>query len=682
MHAARVGFLTLTLASVLVIAPPVFAALPACPSEGGSLTITVDNQTGSPQAVTLAGMLVTPSCAGGTIGFEQTVACGTGTTACLALTGLASGIWTYHIATGAQSQYQRGIVVAADPSGTPNVISWVAFKTVLSVDRVDDVSANPVPQCPSLPGAHTCTLRQAMSAGATAPAPLLVQFDPVVFPAGRLTTIQLTQSDAMPIDGPGMVVDGTDPDGKPSVRGDRPSRVVRLPASDGNFVFTNTGSALVGLSLQRPTLSLGAQPGNIVVFDGTSGRAQHDLILNCKIDGGGSALTTKLVGQDCIQGWRGAGADWSAANVVQNTEVTACPDKGVKATTLAFVKVVESWLHHNIGGGIQATLSGNIEADRNLVEYSGYIGRSQVYVDANGLAANGADAIATPAVPSVLRTDGNVVRNSSSRGISVQGLSSAVVTNDLSCGAVNGGTAGQNGIAIFNSSADAAVATVRGVAAVYNGRNGATLADQSTGDFGQAGSGGGNNAFTQNATNGGLGGHNFDNSSTQIDVPALGNQWQHCYADATHPAATCDGNVALDINGSVSVAAPQSYRADAGTLPIRIAGLYPTKAAAGEMVRIVGSGFNAIDAYPARGNCTASIQRGNRCGRQIVGNCVEYQSAQGLWRPLRVESVTPTEIVVKLPRRFRCAQPTAIRVRRLDHTGTPVAATGIFCTNS
>lgn len=596
--------------------------------------------------------------------------------------GLESGVWKHQISVGLQNESMQSILVGADPTGTPNMISWMVFTTVLTVDRTDDSSTNPVPQCPSAPGTQTCTLRQAMSLGATAAPPLLVQFDPTVFPVGVPTTVQLAQSANLPFAGYQMVVDGRDPDGTPSFAGDPYNRIVQLPSAGGSLVFTNGLGAVIGLFIQRPALSAGAQPKDIVVFDGSSGRTQQNTVLNCKVDGGGGSLTGKLQAQDCIEGLNGAGSSWSGANLIKNTELTGCPDKGVKATTLAYVRVEDSWIYRNIGGGVQATLSGNIEADRNVIELNGYNASAQVFPDANGLSTNGADQ-ATPTTPSVLHTTANIIRNNSSRGISVQELSTATITNDFSCGATNGGTGGQNGIAIFNSTASAASATVRGTTTVYNGRNGATVANQSTGDFGQANPDPGNNAFTQNATNSTLGGHNFDDSSTtQTSVPASNDQWQHCYADPTHPAATCDGNINLDINGAVTLSPPEPYRADATTLPIMIQSLAPTKAQAGDLVHITGSGFNAVDGYPPGGDCVVAVQQTNTCSSPIVGTCVQYEAAPGVWAALQVQSVTPTHIVAQLPATFTCSQPVTIRVQRLDYTGTPVAATKMFCTNS
>jgi hypothetical protein len=219
--------------------------LPACAAGGATLTITVDNQTGAPQAVTFAGALLAPSCFGGTTSFTTSAMCAVGSTECSTVSGLASGVWRHQISVGLQGQYQKSIIVAADPNGTSNAIFWVAFRTVLTVDRTDDVSSDPTPQCPSAPGTRTCTLRQAITAGATAPAPLLVQFDPAVFPAGTPTTVQLTQSASLPIAGYRMMVDGTDPNGDPTFRGDPYNRLVVLPGSGATIAFSNDLAVVV-----------------------------------------------------------------------------------------------------------------------------------------------------------------------------------------------------------------------------------------------------------------------------------------------------------------------------------------------------------------------------------------------------------------------------------------------------
>jgi hypothetical protein len=653
----------------------------ACPAEGAALTVRVNNPTGAFQTLAVSGTVVAAACSGGAISYGATVTCAPGISDCFSVSGLAAGIWKHQIAAGVQRQYAKSILVAGDPNGIANTIAWTTFVTVITVDRMDDVTANPVPRCPSLPGTRTCTLRQAMAHGGSAAPPLLIQFDPSVFPAGKPTAIQLASSGSLPIAGAGMVIDGTDPNGDPTFRGDPWSRIVSLPSSGATFVFSNRDALLTGLALQRPLLANGAAPEDVIRFEGGSGETEQDVVATCKIDGGGEALTVKSSGHDCVEGVGGAGLDWADANLVRDSEITGCPDKGVKVTTLAYLSVRDSWLHHNIGGGIQATFSGNVDAERNVIEHSGYNATAQVFLDANGLSANGANTIVgstTPSTPSVLRTSANIVRDNSSRGISVQELSNAALTNDFSCGALNGATGSQNGIAIYNNTASVAFAEVRGVASVYNGRNGATVADQSQADFGGNGLAGGDNAFTQNATTPALGGHNLDNSSSAA-VQASGDQWQHCYADPSHPSSACDGPLGLDVSGAVIVAPPQPYRSDGTALPIVIERFTPAKAKAGDLVHITGHGFNAIDGYPAGGNCTTTVQRSNSCN-PIAGTCVQYEASPGEWIDVPVHAVTPREIAVQMP--VTCAQPVAVRVLRRDDTGAIVSGSKTFCTNS
>src|SRR5262249_35721441 len=153
--------------------------------------------------------------------------------------------------------------------------------------------------------------------------------------------------------------------------------------------------------------------------------------------------------------------------------------------------------------------------------------------------------------------------------ISVQELSTATITNDVSCGASNGGSGGQNGIAVFNSGSDTATARVRGTTAVYNARNGVTVSGQSSADCRRDALDPGNNAFTQNATRPTLNGANADNSTVPaLALLAAGNQWQHCYANPLPLTAACDGQLALDMDGAVLWLPAQPQRDAAATLRI------------------------------------------------------------------------------------------------------------------
>jgi len=396
----------------------------------------------------------------------------------------------------------------------------------------------------------------------TAPSPLLIRFDDDIFPAGAQTAVALSQSTSLTLQGTGVVIDGTDENGQPALSGNpagspgsaQYNRKVILPTSGSTLVIRTAGASLIGLFIQRSDLGTGTNPnGNVVYFTGGSG-TQLNRIVNCKVDGGAGHFTGKLAGKDCINGDSSAGQNWANANTVQNTEVTACPDKGVKSDGTggsAYIVVQDSWVHNAIGGGIQATQGGALESDRNVVECNGRGG-----YDCSGPVAYSSASGIDDNVGSTLHSSDNISRGNLNRGISITS-GTATVTNDFACG--NKAGAGQNGIAVLDNNngsfTGTATATIRGSAAVYNGRNGATVLVMQAGtsaDFGTSPTppARGNNAFTQNNT-GNLGGHNFDNSTTApptptpmaspIPISALGNEWQHCYASS--PALNCNGPI-------------------------------------------------------------------------------------------------------------------------------------------
>jgi hypothetical protein len=255
----------------------------------------------------------------------------------------------------------------------------------------------------------------------------------------------------------------------------------------------------------------------------------------------------------------------------------------------------------------------------------------------------------------------------------VSGLSAASIADSVLCG--NDGGDARNGVAIL-SDQNAPAAVVRGSAMVLNGRHGASVSHPAAADFGDAGSGG-NNAFARNAVS--VPGANFS-ADTAAPVSAIGNQWERCYATPATPAATCDGDITSDTVGAVLFDPAQPHRAAASDLPVEIDGVFPPKAAAGALIHISGSGFDAIDAYPAGGNCELAVQQNNRCN-PLTGNCVEVEVAPGSWASLAVIGVTPTQIMAQLPSTVSCVQPMTLRVRRRDHTDNVVSATTTFCTN-
>ena len=149
---------------------------------------------------------------------------------------------------------------------------------------------------------------------------------------------------------------------------------------------------------------------------------------------------------------------------------------------------------------------------------------------------------------------------------------------------------------------------VRGTTSVYNNRNGVFIDGQGHAniDFGRNvghPSGIGNNAFTMNAvvapnpTPGVSGPRNFRNSAA-AGVMARHNQWQRCGT-----GATC-GSIANDVLGTITSDPPQPQRSiDLNLYPLQISAVSPMRVRPGQLLRIFGSGFNAIDGYPVGGDC-------------------------------------------------------------------------------
>lgn len=660
----------LALGIITGLAGPTQAGLPSCPSGGATLTFSVNNRSGAVQSVTLSGSLVSAACtdSGGILpdSYSQTVTCGTGVTNCgnVTFSSREPGVWNHTVTVTVagqptQTQSRRAVVIG---STNPNNVSWTVFKSVLPVDLTTDPSSGTA--CPTTGGTKTCSFRQAISTATSAQKPVLIRFDSTVFPAGTATTVTLSQTTTMGIAGD-VTIDATDPNGNPTFRGDPNYRTLRLTSTGSILRFDGADSFLIGLSIVRPTLSNGANPLDIILFNGGNSKRNH--VQNSKIDGGGANLTTPSAAHDCVEGISGSGGPgFSSANFVENSEVFHCPDKAVKVTTLSYLCVVDSYLHNNLDAGAQATLSGNIEVFRTIVEKSGYNSSSLVNSSANGLAANGKDS-GTPTVPSVLNTNGNIVRTNPQRAISVRELSTASLNNDVACGTTGSGTA--NGLAIFGST-DSATATVRGSAFVYNGRNGATLSNSSTGDFGTS-SQNGRNAFMHNNKDN-LSGHDFNNT-TSTPSTAVRNEWN---GSGCGNGSSCSP----DVLGSVTVS-PVLAHDDSLQVGENVLSFIPTNPKEGQLVHIIGSGFDAVQSYPSSGTaCTASTNL-NTCPPTVTsGVCVQAEVAPGLWATPHVRAVTPTRIVIEMPA-LTCSKPIQVKVTQVNSSNQTQEAKGILCTN-
>jgi hypothetical protein len=374
--------------------------------------------------------------------------------------------------------------------------------------------------------------------------------------------------------------------------------------------------------------------------------AEANVIERCHIEGSSSA---DGVGID-----QGAGSDFDVtANVVRDCEISAAADKGVKVTLDAYARVERCAIHDNANGGIQATLGGHVQASHNLVE------RNRGSTAQNGLSVNARDDGSATGF-SELVTWGNIARGNGANGISVRAFSVARLKDDYLAANAS------SGLRVFNDVGPAASAVVEGTSMVCNGVDGGVVADTSTADFGGGfGNSAGNNAFTQN--NLPNGGANLRNA-TGAQIGAVNNQWEHCRGGTTCDDAQIAAFDLSDHGANTSFMPAQAQRAQQPLLT----GVVRGKGEQGELLRIFGSGFNAIDGHFAEDQCTDVAGR-NRCV-PLRGNCVQINGIAAT-----VEAVTPTMLVVRWP--FTCVGPVPLVVKVDQGASVATSNTLTVCTN-
>jgi hypothetical protein len=597
--------------------PTPTVALATCPRQGAALVVRVENlATPTSIAATISGRLVDASCVG-SAGLADTYQVSVSDTPQTIL-GLAPGTWVHTLAiddpaTG-QQQHRTSLLLA---NSAPTEMRFTAFPSVTTVRSAEDTRG-------------TGSLRDALTWAASAPKPALIQFDDATFPAGQLTVITLTA--ALPkLDSNAVTIDALDANGAPGFRV-VDANGLDIPA----LAITGGSNTIVGLRLRHT----GAHNRDVISISGPG--ATSNLVERCIIE---NSTTGDGIGID-----NNAGSDFeSTVNIVRSTEVSGADDKGIKVTTNSFARLENNWVHDNLNGGVQATLSGHVYAVDNLIERSG--GASAQ----NGLAANGAVSKGTP-IATELHTDGNIARFNAANGIAVLGFSLGFLSNDyLSAN-------GSSGLRVYNREIYAAYATVEGVAAVCNGVDGAVVTDTSMADFGGPKSPG-NNAFTQN--NLAAGGANLRNGAGER-VYALNNQWEHCGRETLCNDADIAAYDISDHGVHTLFAPAQAQRAQRAPI---VSTTRPAKAAVGELVRIFGFGFNVIDGHAAGTTCPDVATR-NRC-LPLRGNCVHIG---GVAAP--VEAVTPTMLVVRMP--FSCIEPVPLTVETQGGGSSTVLT---FCTN-
>jgi hypothetical protein len=519
----------------------------------------------------------------------------------------------------------------------------------------------------------------------------------------------------------GTVMDGTDAEGNPSPLADFSARiypsVITLapvnppPTADDCPCTLSPGAALqvvaagvrlTGLSVERqlpPPGQICCGDQDLVVFGGGS---KNSSIATTRLDGGAAAITSAEVpqgmlgpatGKDCVDA-EGTGATAQEPVRVENSELRFCFDRGAKSKQ-GLLELHHDWIHNNLRGGMFA------QSPAAGVEQAGVVVATDTLSEQNGrncptgnfaacgdqmVTRNEASELSAQGPFTEIACTGSVLRDGVQQGIFFQDRSTGSVRDSYVCGINNG--AGGKGVLVQKRTGSAADIVMRGTAVVYNDDAGVKFKHTIGADLGTNGStGAGNNAFTEN------GGFIRRNVVNAMDAPiavvhAQGNQWQHCYAPGNSDPDRCDVRRISDSDTNNSpVVFPAFDKVDVddpepqqGTDAVRIDAVSPAVAVEGGVVRITGSGFDAISGHAGgvSGDCRA-LRSGNRC-QPLNGTCVEFL-VDGVWTEAReVLAVTPTTVVVRSP--LTCAAPTQVRVRRrvLDD-GEAVSPPAAFCHN-
>ena len=537
----------------------------------------------------------------------------------------------------AAGQFQGRQQLLLDVSAGESKMEWPLYRSVTTVTSLADD--------------ETCTgcLRQAIQLAEAALKPGLIQFAPDL-----VGTIVL--SGALPeLNAGDVTIDALDIDGRPHAR-----------VIDGNgfnvaaLKITGSDNTVLGLDLRNvggnsDTLLVEGPQAHRNLLDSlrVTGRAIQlcgDGGVGCVVDGNCLTPTPDrplgMCGDDGIAIRGDAGTE--GENVVRRCEVTGAFDKGIKVSNGAAALVEESHVHGNADGGLQATLSGQLSAIENLVENNA--GNS-----ANGLAANGPDNFSPLAAR--LDTRGNISRCNSLRGISVRSRSDATLRDDYVCGNGTPGRGSGFGLGVFDAAGLSAFAEARGLAIVNNLDAGVVIGNLSQADLGRADSPG-NNTLAFNGDENPPADTNLRNLSPR-PVSAIGDQWEHCgHGWRCDEAAITARDVFVDAaGGDVDSSSPRTARQRQAP---RITEVTPSFAVQGDLVRLYGTGFDAIDGNGPGADCD-TIATLNTC-RPVHGNCVLIDR-----QPADVVAVTPTMLVVKAP--FTCVSPVTLAVKTRTSIG-------------
>jgi hypothetical protein len=680
-----------------------------CP-EAGIVTVVADDRSadGAVQ-LTVSGSRVSgagacdPTGTGLATSYATTVACtGAGASVCGRIGGLAPGLWIHRVSlqvsgSALQLQSTRSVVVAG--ATTSNVVRWTVFGRTFVVTQATNANLRA-----QLDAARAYTQAEAYPAlvrfshatfpGAASPVTIALQSSP----SCALATCADTRETAYCFEGEDVTVDALDDDGLPGG-----VKLTVGTCDNGLLRLYGTNNVLRGLVFEGVTDPMATIAVDTVAIAGLATGGNR--LEQCTVLGPTKGDAVSVEGNADQPG-----SGTAPENAIVGSEVTGAADKGIKIDFGGVLRLERSCVHDNRNGGVQVTLGGTATAIENVVQHN--VGGAA----GNGIFA-GVPNVQDSQFPNVLTTRGNVVRFNGARGVSIvnnatASLEADVVTDNYRAGlrvetlvpgitptlTVRGATFACNyaqGICLSQSQAcrlnedcDLQVCnqnsgTVTGVGLALDLP--CAGCELPVVDLGIGGLDSGHNAFTANANplSNPPGGVNLMSElATASAIPAAGNQWEHC--DPPDPLAPNKCNVAE--------VASSDIRLGAGATPLflgtptgprhgpapAVTAISPSRPRAGELVRVYGGNFNAIDGAA----CHEPGVPADRCSIENValadqnaadisqGNHVTV-TIDGVDYPAAVHQVTPAMLVFAMP--VDCWAPGTLTVARGNDVPAPVA---------
>lgn len=746
-------------ALVLSAATSLAAAPPTCPAPA-TVTVFADNQSDDAMVeLVVAGDLVDPAatCADGMPSSQTSytdvhLQCvGTGVVACGTIPSLRPGAWVNRVqvqvsAPGSQPQVQarRAVFVAGSTPAVTNPLVWTVYPRTYTVTQATEADLGAQLD---LAKAYT-----AANPGRSALVTFAIPGGPATIALGQHTCATDDQcpslADPSPkaglcFDASHVVVDALDATASPSaVTLSVATRAIPLLRVYG------TDDVFRGLTLAGSRTATDAQ-ADTVAFMSTAAR---NVIERSIVLGPSSGDTVGACG----------GPDGDG-NLVADSQLLYAADRGLKAANGAHVTIEQSCIAENQNGGIQATLGGNVTARENVIQHN-VPGRSQngitvvsrtaerstLVTQGNVVRFSGAAGIAvTDNGEATLHDDyvaDNQIRGSTVdttvmapsvdsspaarfRGVAlvcnthegITGLCTPPPNGDpqtpcapdtpagVCCLGPDGPTddcripctAATIARDCCTASVDPTCVTQTTCTAQHDPHYGAeTFAAAGHGEpavsYGDPDDAG-HNAFTSNGVNG-----NFRVDGLSTMVPAEGNQWEHCSRGTGSLAPPCD--LTLDLSPADAAVDVGTVTDPQATLPFAITAVSPSRPRAGDVVRVYGGVFNAIDGNPVAGHCadalTPCTEEGacadgpcvdGRCPCSIASPEVEDRNERSTATRIRIkqgatvvmnlnifpDAVTPTMVAFVMP--FDCFAPVTLEVAKRDTPTTRALATFPLC---